>query len=192
MAFKDNFQKFIESQVEAALDLIFANAHSYAMSTSGDITPEQKQQLEEIEESLRSLVYEQVVQNIPNEEKNSLGLPFDDYPVAKKQKVHVKSYEDDMGTYWKLMFGDETVEDGFESTADAEDWAINNGYEVVQQELVLWNVPVCRIGYGHTLIAVSARTEEEAIAAALSAAGDEEFSENSSEYEAPDGAHLIG
>ena len=149
MAFKDNFQKFIESQVEAALDLIFANAHSYAMSTSGDITPEQKQQLEEIEESLRSLVYEQVVQNIPNEEKNSLGLPFDDYPVT--------------------------------STKDSEQ----------EPPMKDWNVPVCRIGYGHALMAVSARTEEEAIAAAIEAAGDEEFSEKTSEYTAPDGAHEI-
>ena len=55
-----------------------------------------------------------------------------------------------------------------------------------------WNVPVMRIGYSHNLIAVSARTEEEAIELALEAAGGEDFSEKSSEYEATDGAHLIG
>jgi hypothetical protein len=54
-----------------------------------------------------------------------------------------------------------------------------------------WNVPIMRIGYGHALIAVSARTEQEAIDLAIDEAGGESFSENSSEYEAPDGAHEI-
>jgi len=60
-----------------------------------------------------------------------------------------------------------------------------------EQPVKLWNVPVMRTAYSHNLIAVSARTEEEAIELALDQAGSEEFSEKSAEYEAPDGAHLI-
>lgn len=129
----ENFNKFIEQQVDAAVDLIFANAHGYAMTTSGDITPEQVIQLDKIKEELKTLVYNQVSQNLPQQEQ-------------------------------------ETVE---------------------PEEMRQWNVPVTRIGYAHHLIAVSARTEEEAIEKALDEAGNEEFSEKSSEYEAPDGAHLI-
>ena len=54
-----------------------------------------------------------------------------------------------------------------------------------------WNAPVMRTGYFRHLIAVSARTEEEAVERAIEEAGNEEFNEESSEYEAPDGAHLI-
>jgi hypothetical protein len=128
----ENFNKFIEQQVDAAVDLIFGNAHGYAMTTSGDITPEQVIQLDKIKEELKTLVYNQVSQNLSKEQ--------------------------------------ETVE---------------------PEEMRQWNVPVIRIGYAHHLIAVSARTEEEAIEKALDEAGGEEFSEKSSEYEAPDGAHLI-
>ena len=54
-----------------------------------------------------------------------------------------------------------------------------------------WNVPILRIGYSHHMMAVSARTEEEAIERAIDEAGGEEFSEKSSEYTAPDGAMEI-
>lgn len=126
----ENFKKFIDAQVDAALELVFANAHGYAMTTSGDITPEQQLQLENIQEELKTLVYNQVTQNLPQE------------------------------------------------AAEPE-------------EMKQWNVPVMRTGYGHAMIAVSARTEEEAIELALEEAGGEEFSEKDSNYEAPDGAHLI-
>lgn len=63
--------------------------------------------------------------------------------------------------------------------------------EVVYKEEQQWNVPVMRTGYGHMLIAVSAHSESEAIEKALDEAGGEHFSENSSEYTAPDGAHRI-
>ena len=116
-----------------------------------------------------------------------------------KQKVHIKPYDDDMGIAWALMFADENalmfgdanVEDGFQSTADAEEWATDHGYEVVYQEDQEWNVPIMRTGYSHTLMAVSARSESEAIAKAIDEAGGESFSESTSEYEAPDGAMLI-
>lgn len=45
---KESFKKFIQTQIESAVDLIFANAHGYAMTTSGDITPEQTIQLDKI------------------------------------------------------------------------------------------------------------------------------------------------
>jgi len=126
----ENFKKFIEQQVDAAVNLIFANAHGYAMTTSGDITPEQQLQLDNIQEELATLVRNQVTQNLPQD------------------------------------------------AAEPE-------------EMKQWNVPVMRTGYSHNLIAVSARTEAEAIELALEQAGGEDFSEKSSDYEAPDGAHLI-
>lgn len=105
-----------------------------------------------------------------------------------KQKVHVTPYDEEMGVFWKLMFGDETVEDGFESTADAEDWAREKGYIPLSCEPEEYSVDVCRIGYAHKTITVMARCEEEAIDKADEEAGGEEFSESSSEYEFPNGA----
>jgi hypothetical protein len=61
----------------------------------------------------------------------------------------------------------------------------------VMQEMHEWNVPVTRVSYGYNLIAVSARTEEEAVKLALEQAGDELFNERNSEYVAPDGAQKI-
>jgi len=51
-----------------------------------------------------------------------------------------------------------------------------------------WNVAILRTSYSHTMMAVLARTEEEAIEKAIDEAGDVSFSENSSDYTAPDGA----
>jgi len=123
-----NLKSIIDKQVDDAVDLIFANAHGVAMTTSGDITPEQQLQLDNIQEQLKTLVYNQVTQNIP-----------------EKEEAPVKQ----------------------------------------------WNVPILRTGYSHAMIAVSARTEEEAIEKAIDEAGNESFSEKSSEYEAPDGAMEI-
>jgi hypothetical protein len=129
---QENLKTLIEKQVDDAMDLIFANAHGAAMTTSGDITPEQQLQLDNIQDQLKNLVYTQVMQNLSQ--------------AAEPEELPMRE----------------------------------------------WNVPVMRTGYSHNLIAVSARTEEEAIELALEAAGGEDFSEKSSEYEAPDGAHLIG
>jgi len=95
----------------------------------------------------------------------------------------------------------------FDSMSDANSYILsqamkNDKYTVTPKEEALpeetvydeeksWNVPVCRIGYGHHLMAVSARSESEAIEKALDEAGGEEFSESSSEYDTPDGAQLI-
>jgi len=121
----ENLKSIINKQVDDAVDLIFANAHGVAMTTSGDITPEQQLQLDNIQEQLKTLVYNQVTQNIPEQEEA---------PVKQ------------------------------------------------------WNVPILRTGYGHAMIAVSARTEEEAIEKAIDEAGNESFSEKDADYSAPDGA----
>jgi len=121
---------YISQMVDAAAEDIFTKAHGAAMTTSGDITPQQQEELDEIKRNLKQLVSTQVNQN--------LAAP-----------------------------------------------------EEAAEEMKEWNVPVMRTGYGHALIAVSARTEQEAIDLAIDAAGGESFSEKSSEYEAPDGAHLI-
>jgi hypothetical protein len=67
-----------------------------------------------------------------------------------------------------------------------------NGMDNLVLDVVLptreWDVPVCRVGYGHNTLRVEARTAEEAKQIALEEAGNHEYSEKSSEYEAPDGA----
>jgi hypothetical protein len=287
MAFKDNFKKFIETQVEATIDLIFANAHGYAMTESGDIYPEQVFELDKLKKQLQDLVYQQTVDNLTQEQKQQYSLtgnmtdeeveqhckdhPMEPLDICSKcsgSQVHgsMKSLNDsinctalicddcaasedtvynrcancdfDMGENYENCGGaedgtcpecghqkkEETVFPiGYEGTFKGRDYKVinrglsGNGNEhhrlvefkdngemkdyhkdVLQEaakvlkEPVLWNVPVMRTGYGHGLIAVTARSEEEAIALALDEAGGEEFSEKSSEYTAPDGAHKIG
>jgi hypothetical protein len=58
----------------------------------------------------------------------------------------------------------------------------------MQPPLKKYRVPVCRIGYGHADIEVTARNDKEAEAKAIEKAGNHLFSENSSEYTCPDGA----
>ena len=55
----------------------------------------------------------------------------------------------------------------------------------------VWEVPVCRVGYGHRKLRVEAPGESRVVELALDVAGDFEFSENTSKYTAPDGAHQI-
>lgn len=161
-------QEFIDKQVEDTLELVFANAHGFAMTTSGDITPEQQAKLESIKEELKKLINTQVTQNME--------------VVPAAQKVQVTAYDDESGAAWKLMFGDETVEDGFDSTTDAEMWARDNGYIPMSQTPEEYEVSVCRTGYGFHKILVQARSQEEAEELALEEAGDHEYSEKSSEY----------
>lgn len=63
--------------------------------------------------------------------------------------------------------------------------------EVVYDEPQEWNVPISRVGYANMLIAVTARSESEAIAEAIELAGSESFSDHNADYTAPDGAHRI-
>ena len=51
-----------------------------------------------------------------------------------------------------------------------------------------YRVHVCRIGYGHATIEVTASTAKKAEGLALEEAGNHDFTEKSSEYTCPDGA----
>jgi hypothetical protein len=109
------------------IDSAFSLAHDFAKTESGDITPEQREKLDNLSEELLDLIMEQTLQNLPEALPEEGGL-----------------------------------------------------YE--------WEVPVCRIGYSHRTIVVSAPDEEMAIERAVEEAGGESFSENISDYQAPDGA----
>lgn len=229
MAFKDNFKKFIETQVEAAVDLIFANAHGYAMTESGDIYPEQVFKLDELKQQLQDLVYQQTVDNLTEKQKEEYGLTgkmtaeeieqhIQDHPTegfdqcSKCQGIEVhgtmKSLNDSINctalicddcaasedtVYNRCTNCDFDMGESYENCGAAEDGTCPEcGHDNQEPAAVLWNVPVTRVGYGYNLVAVTARSEEEAIELALEEAGSEEFSEKSSEYMAPDGAHKIG
>ena len=49
---------------------------------------------------------------------------------------------------------------------------------------IIFDVPVCRIGIGHRTIRVAAKSRKAAIKKALEAAGNFEYSEKESKYEA--------
>jgi len=161
MSFKTKFEKFVETQVEAAILLIFKNAHGMAMTTSGESTAEQYEQTEVLQEQLKQLVIEQTLQNISVDKKKELGL--------------CSNCNFDMGP-------------AYENCGGAEDGVCPECGTDSELPLKQFNVPVMRTGYAHTNIAVSARTEQEAINLAIDEAGSESFSENNAEYEAPDGA----
>ena len=176
----EDLKEFIEKQVEDAVTLIFNNAHGAAMTISGDITPTQSGRLSEIKEQLQDLIQEQVEQNLQLESIENFDEGYEGQFEGRNYKVI------DQG-----LFGNGNV-----------DWRLikfkDNGEEKAIHKSVLetlpmkeWNVPVMRTGYAHTLIAVSARTEQEAIELAIDEAGGESFSEKSSEYSAEDGAHEI-
>lgn len=148
----ENLKSIINKQVDDAVDLIFANAHGVAMTASGEITVEQKIELDNIQEQLKALVYNQVVQNLTQEQSD--------------EAVHKAHCTAD-----GCKYGEDTCP--------------------VANPIKSWNVPILRTGYGHAMIAVSARTEEEAIERAIDEAGNESFSEKDSEYSAPDGAMEI-
>lgn len=230
MAFKDNFKKFIENQVEATIDLIFANAHGYAMTESGDIYPEQVFELDKLKEQLQDLVYQQTIDNLTQEQKKEYGLDgiecdscgfdmgsgYENNGAAEDGVCNECGHDDAAQEETEFPIGYEGTFKGreyvvinrglsgngnehhrlveFKDNEEMQDFhksVLQEGAKVLK-EPVLWNVPVMRTGYGHTLIAVTARSEQEAIELALDEAGGESFSEKSSEYTAPDGAHKIG
>ena len=51
-------------------------------------------------------------------------------------KVKIEPYNNDMGVFWRVVNVDtkEVVDDGFESTADAEMWCSDNDYEYTPTE----------------------------------------------------------
>jgi len=205
MKFNQKLKTFIANNIEDAIDLIISEAHESAGTTSGDITPEQVYQLGEIKEQLQALVYEQVIQNMTPEQ---LAVKDSGSLVDQKFSEYLLSLDDQAiaGLLREMAFSlGEQERRAFiikhlpelRSAAVHENHCDESGCKYGDQdcpvsEEVLWNVPVMRTGYGHTLIAVTARTEQEAIEKALDEAGGEDFSENSSEYEAPDGAHRVG
>ncbi len=90
MSFKDNFKSFIASQVEAACDVIMIGAHKYALTQSGDITPEQQEKLDAIQENLKELIYQQVVQNLTEEQLKDYKLDSPQVtPITAEKKIWV-------------------------------------------------------------------------------------------------------
>jgi len=77
MSFKDNFKTFISRQVDAAVELVVGSVHDYAMTTSGDITPEQQEKLDEIKSSLKELIEQQTIQNLTEEQIEDYKLGDD-------------------------------------------------------------------------------------------------------------------
>jgi len=150
---------YISQLAEAAVEDIFKKAHGAAMTTSGDITPAQQFELEEIQDKLKTLVHIQVTQNLAPEANACSNCKFEMGP-------------------------------GYENCGGCEDGVCPECGTDNSPERQ-WNVPILRKSYSHTVMAVSARNEEEAIAKAIDEAGDESFSENSADYEAPDGAMEI-
>lgn len=94
MKFTDNLQEFIDRQVEATIQLIFISAHGFAMTNSGDITPEQQEKLDTIKEDLKQLVKTQVIQNLDGSQREFHGIPKEstqkqDTPLPRIWKVPV-------------------------------------------------------------------------------------------------------
>jgi hypothetical protein len=173
MSFKDSFKQFIDRQVEQTVELIFGNAHGYAMTKSGDITPEQQEKLDAIKEDLKELVYKQAVDNLTEEQ-------LKDYKLDSPQLTNTNTCDNcgfDMG-------------EGFENCGASEDGVCPEcGQDSPETEKEsIWQVPVCRTGYGSRTIEVLASSEEEAIERAIEEAGNHEFSENDADYSASDGA----
>jgi hypothetical protein len=55
----------VSSKVDDGIDQIFATIHKAAMTGSGDITPEQTVDLDQIKKQLVNLITDQVAQNDP-------------------------------------------------------------------------------------------------------------------------------
>jgi len=143
------------------------------------------QYLSSLDDQAAAGMLREVIFSLPEEQRRELIVkhcPEFKLDQNDGQKVHVTAYDDEDGAAWKLMFGDEVVEDGFQSTADAEMWARDNGYIPMSQEPERYRVSICRTGYGFTSIDVMARSPEEAEDLAHDEAGDHSYNEKSSEY----------
>ena len=178
MEFKKNFQEFIDNNVENAFELIFGNAHGYAMTTSGDITPEQQAKLDSLKEDLKSLVMTQTIQNLDEKQRKYYGIPQEPTQEERELAVHKRHCSSNWCKYGEA---DCPVVNGVVE----KDGLPEVKYETPQPRI--WKVPVCRTGFGSRTIEVIATTEEEAIEKAIDEAGNHEFSENDAEYTAPDG-----
>lgn len=178
MEFVKNFQEFISKQVDATVDLIFMNAHGYAMTTSGDITPEQQAKLDTIKKDLKQLVETQVIQNLDEKQRKFYEIPQE--PTQEERELAVHKSHCNQGEY-----------EGSCKYGEVDCPVVNGVVEKDGLPEVQWSVPVCRTAYAHHTMEVTARTEEEAIEKALDVAGDIEFSEKDADYSAPDGASKL-
>ncbi len=178
MQFEKNFQEFIDKQVEDAAELVFKNAHGYAMTNSGDITPEQQAKLDGIKKDLKQLVKTQVIQNLDEKQRTYYGIPQE--PTQEERELAVHKRHCNQGEY-----------EGSCKYGEADCPIVNGVVEKDGLPEVQWSVPVCRTAYAHHTMEVTARTEEEAIEKALDVAGDIEFSEKDADYSAPDGASKL-
>lgn len=97
MQFEKNFQEFIDKQVEDAAELVFKNAHGYAMTNSGDITPEQQAKLDGIKEDLKELVKTQVIQNLDEKQRKFYGIPQE--PTQEERELAVHKRHCNQGEY---------------------------------------------------------------------------------------------
>lgn len=186
MEFVKNFQEFISKQVDATVDLIFMNAHGYAMTTSGDITPEQQAKLDTIKKDLKQLVETQVIQNLDEKQRKFYEIPQE--PTQEERELAVHKSHCNQGEYeGSCKYGE--VDCPVVNGVVEKDGLPEVKYETPQPRI--WNVPVLRTGFGSRTIDVIATTEEEAIEKAIDEAGDHEFSENDADYTAPDGASKL-
>lgn len=86
---EDTFKVFVEVRVSEAINNIFAQAHEWAKTNSGDITPAQVKELDKLQEKLTRLVIEQTVQNIGvSPDENSLPEAKWTVPVCRTAYAH--------------------------------------------------------------------------------------------------------
>ena len=64
----EKLKELVDNLTEAAIDELFVDVHAEAKTISGDITPLQQFELDEISQKLKDLVVAQVEQNLKEEE----------------------------------------------------------------------------------------------------------------------------
>lgn len=129
MAFVDNFKNHISSQVDAAVDSVFVNSHGYALTESGDITPEQQAELDTIKESLKRLIEIQVTQNLTEEQLKLYGIqiPQD----AAKQSISDSSSEELIDRINSIQQGDPGRIRGI--NIDSDEWFSDEQFDIIRR-----------------------------------------------------------
>lgn len=67
---KEELRKLVEKNLDAAVDQVFVEAHKFAQTKSGDISPTQELHLATLKEAIVNLIVKQTLQNLPNEKDN--------------------------------------------------------------------------------------------------------------------------
>jgi len=70
MKTKEEIKSRVEELVEANIEGVFEEAHAFAKTESGDITPEQAFWLDKLLEEITELVVAQVLQNLPRDKED--------------------------------------------------------------------------------------------------------------------------